>query len=68
MSSTAIFWIVYVIGYFVWFGYATNRFITPDDRNVGDALCHAILALAWPGCLPAYMAYRICLWIGVRYS
>jgi hypothetical protein len=62
MSSTAIFWTVYLVGYFVWFGYAINRFCTVN----GDECFQAILALAWPVCVAVYVPYRIFKWLGVR--
>jgi hypothetical protein len=66
MSPTAIFWTVYLVGYFGWFAYAINRFIPANDLGNGDEIWHALLALLWPGCVAVYAPYRIVRWAGVR--
>jgi hypothetical protein len=68
MSCTAILWtvIVYAVGYFVWFGYAINRFAPEHLRWNGEEVLQALLALMWPICVAFYVPYRIFRGFGVR--
>lgn len=57
---------VYVVGYFVWLGYALNRFISRHRLGDGEEVFHIFMALFWPLCVAGYAPYRIFLWLGVR--
>jgi hypothetical protein len=65
MSPAAIFWIVYVAGFFGWLGYALNRFCS-DPGDPDECSFQIMFAFMWPICVVVYLPYRIFRWLGVR--
>jgi hypothetical protein len=61
---SALPWIAYAVGYFLWVGYAINRF--GDVCDAGIIIINTILALLWPVCVAVYVPYRVFRWVGVR--
>jgi hypothetical protein len=61
---SALPWIAYAVGYFVWLGYAINRFCY-CVTNADDVMPQVLLAFLWPGCVAVYLPYRIFRWFGV---
>jgi hypothetical protein len=52
MSSTAILWIAYAVGYVGWLVYSIGWFFKKDDIKV-----QAFLALVWPLCVIGLLLY-----------
>ena len=57
--------IIYVIGFFIWYGYAVNRFCGNPAYD-DNAMWNFLLAFFWPICVGVYLPYRIFKWLGVK--
>ena len=66
MSDPMTWGIAYCAGYFLWFGYAVNRFC--HDPGGEEGFVQACVALFWPLCLAIYLPYRLFQWMGVRWN
>lgn len=71
MSISLLNWadllILYVVGYFIWLGYALNQFINEHEDFGRAHLIQIFMAFIWPGFLAGYVSYQIWRRLGIRY-